>query len=390
MKLLIAMIGLILGSLLLAALILLAKGGKARLIEGIKWFLGIAKKFEGEVNFTVTVVVPAYNEEGHIKRTIESIQAQTYPIERIVVVDDSSTDKTGEIAQGLGVEVVRTPENTGTKAGAQNWVLPLLRTEIAVFVDADTVLDREAISKILLPFVDEKVACVGGFLVNQRVKSIWEKFRFIEYLYWLCLHRGAQNCLGVPLNASGGFNAHRVSDLREVGGFPTRTMGEDMDITWELLLKGKKVVFAENALCYTLDPPTYPIYKAQVERWFRAFFQIISVHKKNLYKNKRLLFFVLWYLGASVSGLFSLVGAIVAISFRRPEALALPGLFLGNIVLVALVAFWKGLKFGRGWVVIKSLPSFWLVKWVNLFFFWKACWLEWVKREKLTRWQKGH
>jgi biofilm PGA synthesis N-glycosyltransferase PgaC len=387
MEVFIGIVGIVLIGLIGASLTLLAKGGKDLFVKGVNWFLGVPQKLESKVDFKVDVVIPAYNEEEHIEKTIRSIQGQTYSVERIIVVDDESADCTAEIARKAGAEVIRTPQNTGTKAGAQNWALPFLSSEIAVFVDADTVLDKEAIANILSPFLDGQVASVGGFLVNQRVRSIWEKFRFIEYLYWLSLHRGAQNRLGVPLNASGGFSAYRLSLLREVGGFPTRTMGEDMDLTWEFLLRGKRVVFAENALCYTLDPPTYKVYRAQIERWYRAFFQIISVHKKHLHRNKKLMFLVCWYVGISAAGLLSL---IVGIIFRRAELLALPGFLLGNTLLVTLVSFWKGLKLGRGWTALKAIPAFWLVRWINLFFFWRACWLEWIKREKLTIWHKGH
>lgn len=69
----------------------------------------------------LTVIIPAYNEESSISDTVKSLQKQTMPPKRIIVVDDFSTDNTGEIARALGVEVIRPPENTGSKAGAQNF-----------------------------------------------------------------------------------------------------------------------------------------------------------------------------------------------------------------------------------------------------------------------------
>ena len=83
-------------------------------------------KEDGSIkNPTVTVLIPAYNEEKTIADTINSISQQTYSnVVQILVVDDSSTDKTEEIARECGTEVIRTPSNSGTKAQAQNFAPP--------------------------------------------------------------------------------------------------------------------------------------------------------------------------------------------------------------------------------------------------------------------------
>lgn len=68
----------------------------------------------------LTVIVPAYNEAASIGDTIRSLQTQTVPIQRVIVVDGCSTDGTAEVARSLGTTVLRRPSNTGSKAGAQN------------------------------------------------------------------------------------------------------------------------------------------------------------------------------------------------------------------------------------------------------------------------------
>src|SRR3982750_264668 len=92
----------------------------------------------------MTIVVPAYNEATVVADTIRSLQNQTTPPQEIIVVDDYSSDGTGEIASVLGVTVVRPPTNTGSKAGAQTFALPLIETEYTVAIDADTTLAPEA------------------------------------------------------------------------------------------------------------------------------------------------------------------------------------------------------------------------------------------------------
>ena len=116
-----------------------------RLRKIIKWLLGIQEK--PKINHDIPLpniicIIPAYNEEATIAKTIKSLQAQTVPISRIIVVDDCSQDKTAEIARKCGAEVIRTPKNTGTKARAQNYALQFIEDEnaIIVTVDADTCL----------------------------------------------------------------------------------------------------------------------------------------------------------------------------------------------------------------------------------------------------------
>ncbi len=96
----------------------------------------------------LTIIVPAFNEAETIADTIRSLHNQTVPPEEIIVVDDCSRDETGEIAQELDATVVRPPSNTGSKAGAQTFALPGVRTEFTVTIDADTVLAPDALRLI--------------------------------------------------------------------------------------------------------------------------------------------------------------------------------------------------------------------------------------------------
>ena len=96
----------------------------------------------------VTVIVPAYNEEATIAETMRSLAAQTVPPAEIIVVDDGSTDGTARVARSLGVTVLRPPANTGSKAGAQTFALPCVRTEFVIAIDADTTLAPDAIERL--------------------------------------------------------------------------------------------------------------------------------------------------------------------------------------------------------------------------------------------------
>src|SRR5262245_19245 len=82
----------------------------------------------------ITVIVPAYNEAESIADTIASLLSQTLSPNEIIVVDDCSTDGTGDVARSLGVTVLRPPKNTGSKAGAQTYSLPFVCTEFSIAI----------------------------------------------------------------------------------------------------------------------------------------------------------------------------------------------------------------------------------------------------------------
>jgi len=140
----------------------------------------------------VTVIVPAYNEAASVADTIRSLQVQTERPSEIIVVDDCSTDGTGDVARALGVTVVRPPRNTGSKAGAQTFALRHVRTALTVAIDADTVLAPDALERLLLAFERPGIAAACGFVLPQRVRSVWERGRYIEYLLTFTIYKPVQ------------------------------------------------------------------------------------------------------------------------------------------------------------------------------------------------------
>ena len=182
----------------------------------------------------VTVLVPAYNEAATIGDTLQSLLAQTIPAQEIIVIDDFSTDGTAEVARGYGVTVVRPAANTGSKAGAQNFAMPLVSTEFTMAIDADTIVAPDAIERFLEVMADGDVAAACGFVVPRYVRTVWERGRYIEYLLAFSFYKPIQDHFGKPLIASGCFSIYRTEVLLAHGGWNTRTMAEDMDLTWSM------------------------------------------------------------------------------------------------------------------------------------------------------------
>src|SRR5438876_617653 len=202
----------------------------------------------------ITAIVPAYNETGSIADTIVSLKRQTHPIAEIIVVDDCSTDNTGAIAGALGVTVLRPRRNTGSKAGAQTYALSFVRTELCMAIDADTEVAPDGVEKLVAALAEPSVAAACGFVLPRHVASVWERGRYIEYLFAFTFFKPVQDFFERPLISSGCFSAYRTSVLKSLGGWSNRTMAEDMDLTWTLYAAGQRVRFAPDALCYPIEP----------------------------------------------------------------------------------------------------------------------------------------
>ncbi len=340
--------------------------------------------------FSVGIVIPAYNEEKCITRTIESLRSQTYLLDQIIVVDDCSTDRTKEIAGSYKeVDVITTKENQGTKALAQNYVLSMIRADIVVTVDGDTVLARDAVEQLVKAFEqDPKLFSVCGFVMPQEVKTVWERGRFIEYLYGITLHKNIQKEYNAVLVCSGCLSAFNTKKLKEYGGFKDRTMAEDMDLTWEVLLAGERVTYAADAICYPLEPHDFRTFCSQLNRWYSSFFQNVAIHKKELalFKKPMLSLFVLNGLVEGI--LFPLIILLCAIGLT---AKILAAILVIDMAIVLVPVIIKSIKLGTLRLALTSMPAYLFVtRWVGLILFLKAFVNEWLIGNRLTTWEKGH
>ncbi|HEV2174635.1 MAG TPA: glycosyltransferase family 2 protein, partial [Nitrospira sp.] len=234
------------------------------------------------VSDSLTVIVPAYNERDSIADTIRSLQRQSTPPKEIIVVDDCSTDGTGDIARALNVRVLRTRSRTGSKAGAQNRAFEIVNTEFTMAIDADTTLAPDAIEKLGAAFDDSRVAAACGFVIPRFVKTLWERGRYVEYLLAFTWFKPVQDYYEKPLISSGCFSMYRTSRLREQQGWPTRTLAEDMDLTWSFHKLGHAVRFIPEAVCYPIEPHDFGFMSKQLRRWSHGFLQNFKLHWRDL------------------------------------------------------------------------------------------------------------
>ncbi|MGE5197043.1 MAG: glycosyltransferase [Deltaproteobacteria bacterium] len=337
----------------------------------------------------LTVIVPAYNEGKTIEETILSLQCQTVRPQEIIVVDDCSTDDTETKAKRLGVTVVRPPRNTGSKAGAQNYALAMVNTEFTMAVDADTTLAPDAVEKLLQAMQEKGVAAACGYVVPRHVQTIWERGRYIEYLFAFSFYKEIQDYYEKPLISSGCFSVYRTAILKRNNGWPTRTLAEDMDITWSFYRAGYGVRFVPEACCFPVEPHTFAFMRKQLKRWSHGFMQNVRLHWHNIMNIgylRMLVAVALWDATiASIAYLFLL--PLLAIIFRNPFFL------LGYIIdaPAILVPVFLSAQHKRGMGrILTSMPSFFVLRTVNSVFMLEAFWSELIMRKKFTVYEKGH
>ena len=337
----------------------------------------------------VTVLVPAYNEAASLADTIKSLQAQTHPPEEIIVIDDCSTDDTAEVARACGATVIRPPANTGSKAGAQTFAIPWVRTEFVMAIDADTTLAPDAIEKLQPAFDDPDVAAACGFVLPRFVETVWERGRYIEYLLAFTWYKPIQDYYEKPLISSGCFSMYRTDALKAVGGWSTRTLAEDMDLTWTFYQHGYRVRFVPEAVCYPIEPHTFTFMRKQLKRWSHGFVQNVRLHWSGLLDVP--------YLRTAVAvGLWDAAIASLAYLVLLPLlALVLgnPLLLLGYVIDVPMLlvpVLTKAVRRKECGRALASIPAFFVLRMVNCLFFVEALWTEWVLRRSFRVYEKGH
>jgi cellulose synthase/poly-beta-1,6-N-acetylglucosamine synthase-like glycosyltransferase len=231
----------------------------------------------------VSIILPAYNEEKTIARSIERGLNQRYrgSIE-VIVIDDGSTDRTYGIAKTYAdkhanVRAIRLEKNQG-KSHALNMGFALAKGEISVFSDTDSILASEAISKMVSHFKDPEVGMVAGMVVIGNEKNLLTRLQQIEYLTSQTIIRFCQSSQKNVLICPGACAAVRTDIARKVP-LTDRTITEDADFTFSVWKAGWKVCQEPESVSYTEAPANLRSLIAQRKRWLYGSLQTIAIHK---------------------------------------------------------------------------------------------------------------
>jgi cellulose synthase/poly-beta-1,6-N-acetylglucosamine synthase-like glycosyltransferase len=276
----------------------------------------------------VSVVVPAYNEELTVVESVRALLRLEYESEEIVVVNDGSSDGTLAalreafllvsaplaFAQPLATAPVRgiyrsisepglvvvDKENGGCKADAVNAGVNAASGELVLVVDADTVLEPDALSRAVLPFVEDPATVAaggnvgiinGGRIGDGRIAEValprsWlARFQIVEYMRAFLLFRLACASVNAVVLISGAFGLFRRDAVIVVGGYDPTAIGEDLDLTIRLQHHFRahdqpvRIAFDPNPLGWTQAPEDWHSLRAQRCRWRRGLLQALWRHR---------------------------------------------------------------------------------------------------------------
>ncbi|MEM4331071.1 MAG: glycosyltransferase [Candidatus Pacearchaeota archaeon] len=222
---------------------------------------------------SLSIIIPAYNEEETIKKTIESALNLDYPRDRfeVIVIDDGSKDKTYQIAKSIKSKYLRvfTKKNEG-KAKALNLGISKARGDFIITMDADTFAEKNAAKEMIKYFKDKEVMCVTPSMLIYKPKTFWQKLQQGEYLFGIYLRKTFHILESIHVTP-GAFSAYRKSFFEKYGGFVGIEKGnltEDLEMALRIQFLKYKIANAQKAVVYTIGPKNFKELTKQRKRWY--------------------------------------------------------------------------------------------------------------------------
>jgi cellulose synthase/poly-beta-1,6-N-acetylglucosamine synthase-like glycosyltransferase len=282
----------------------------------------------------ISVLVPGYNEEATIAASVRSMLQLDYPDFEVIVINDGSKDATLEVLKrefalkpfpeayrvALQVEPVRNiyrstlhpnlrviDKDNGGKADALNAGINAARHALFCGVDADSVLQRDSLRRIVRPFMEDRriIACGGtvriangcrisqGYLESVGMPSSWlARVQIVEYLRAFLFGRLGWSPMNAVLIISGAFGLFRRQAVIEAGGYRTSTIGEDMELIVRMHRLSRegghdyRIVFVPDPVCWTEAPESLAVLKAQRVRWQRGLLESLWLNRSLLFARR--------------------------------------------------------------------------------------------------------
>ena len=250
----------------------------------------------------IVALIAAYNAGEYLRLAVESLLNQTRPLDRIVVIDDGSTDETEAIVQGIASKndsvLLIVQENEG-KWSALDHAIAVSETPFVAILDADSLIDPMALREIVQPFKNDNVGGVSGTVEIGNKDGLLTLFQRLEYLHTQQVMRRAYEVFDGIIVVPGAMGAWRVKAVRAAGLVSGDTITEDADLTIAVHRCGYSVRYQENAKSYTEAPTTISSFRNQRFRWTFGMFQASWKHKRAILERKTVGFISLvdaiWY-----------------------------------------------------------------------------------------------
>lgn len=238
---------------------------------------------------SVTIMVPCFNEERTLEKTVLSLLELNYPKYKlfITVVDDGSTDSTYKKA----LELTRFPnvqvytQKNGGKFTALNFGIKKANTEIVGCLDADSTVHKDSLLKMIPYFNDDKVMAVTPAMKVHNPQNILQKIQNTEYNIGILLKRimGKLDAIHVT---PGPFSLFKKEVFEKIGYFRHAHNTEDMEIAFRLQENRYRIANCPNAFVYTITPNTFKKLYKQRTRWTYGFLKNAQDYKHMFFNPK--------------------------------------------------------------------------------------------------------
>lgn len=263
--------------------------------------------------YSISFLIPAFNEEKTIEDTVRAIFKVDYPIKEVIVINDGSTDNTRKIVGKLLKEFpqlkIISKKNSG-KADSLNQGIKIAKGELVAITDADSYPSPDAVIKMLGFFNDEKVAAVTSCVFLKNKNKFLEKIQEIEYVI-LAWNRKLLDFLDSVYVTNGPLSIYRRESLVKVGGFDVNNITEDIEVTWHLLSEGYKTRMSLGSKVYTTVPDKLNKWWRQRVRWGIGGIETIFKYKKFSFKKGIFGFFIIPFVSFMI--IFSIFGFLFSL-----------------------------------------------------------------------------
>ncbi len=318
----------------------------------------------------VTLLAPAYNEEATCIESTKALLALNYPEYEVIVINDGSKDRTRQVlieafdmekAERAPVASLKSAavrgiyrsryqphlwlidKENGGKADALNGGVNYCRTPLFCAMDADTLIERDALLRIVRPFLEDASTVAAGGIIRivndckirsgtvtqvNLPRSLLARFQVLEYLRAFLSGRMGWSAMNATLIISGAFGMFKRSLVTEVGGYATDTVGEDMELVVKLHRHCREhkipysISFVPDPVAWTECPESTKILGRQRDRWQRGLFEVLTRHRV-MFMNPRYgriglfafpYFYLLEMLGPAIElpGYFTFLIAVIA------------------------------------------------------------------------------
>jgi biofilm PGA synthesis N-glycosyltransferase PgaC len=287
----------------------------------------------------ITLMIAAYNEQDSIADTLDYALSTDYTgAFDIIVADDGSTDLTREIVAEYAASDPRVrllEVEHGGKANALNAALEIVSAPLVATIDADTLLMPYSLRRLVARLTaspPDTVAVAGAVLVRNSRANLLTRAQEWDYFLGIASVKRGQALLQGTLVAQGAFSVYDATALRLAGGWPNR-IGEDIVLTWRMLLQGGRSVFEPTAVAFTEAPHRWGPFARQRRRWARGMIEGLRDHGVGLLKRMD-------FYSHAVAGnfLFPLLDATFTVAFIPGIVLACFGNFaiVGPMTLIVL------------------------------------------------------